>query len=131
MADIINEKSYFATVIKNMDSKDFEANDKFFEVFSSVGDEVDLQRIESNNNNEPYSVEMELCECNLESWLLFMENERLHKALSHLTCDQLEFIFELVRFDFNQRDYADNKGVSKQAVSKRFRKICKEIKKYF
>ena len=131
MADIINEKAYFATVIKNMDIKDFEANDKFFEMFSSVGDEVDLQRIEANDSHEPYSVEMDLCECSLESWLLFMENERLHMALSHLSCGQLEFIFELAMLDFDKTEYALQKGVSKQAVSDRFRRISKKIKKYF
>jgi len=135
MAEIKNVEAYFATIVRNSYKDEYRANDSYYDHISSVGDIVDVQQHADSNVSHGYmgtcAVEVSLCEDGLDNWLLFMENERLHKALTRLLPAQVAFLYELAAFDFDRTEYAVAKGVSKQAVSDRFRRISKKIKKYF
>lgn len=107
-------------------------HDHFFKHVSSVGDEVDIQQ-EFSEPERPleYSadfIEQQLSELSVENWLLFMENERLYKALSSLPMAEVEFLLELVaRFKLNQTAFANANGISRQSVSKHFRRFRKKF----
>jgi len=132
MSEIKNPKAYFGTLVRNSQKDEYRANDNFFKHISSVGDEADIQREALTvHKHDSDSIEQQLCEADVESWLLFMESERLHSALTRLLPAQVVFLYELAAFDFDQTKYAAAKGIRKQSVSDRFRRICKKIKKSF
>ena len=133
MADIKNPEAYFKTTVRNSYKDEFRANDNFFKHVSSVGDITDIPN-EYNGNNGVYSdcsIEIQLNESSLENWLLFMDSESLHNALKSLPSAQLTFLFELAAFDFDKTEYAKAKGITQQAVSDRFNRIIKKIRKFF
>lgn len=131
MAEIKNPEAYFGTMVRNSYKDEFRANDNYFKHISSVGDEADIQQelpepkghLESDND----FIEQRLCELSVENWLLFMENERLHKALSGLPVAEVEFLLELAGFHFKKAAFAKAKGVSQQAISKRFHRLRNKI----
>lgn len=132
MAEIKNPEAYFGTMVRNSYKNEFRANDNFFNHISSVGDETDIQQefVEAKRPQEydAYFIERQLCESSGENWLLFMENKRLHTALSSLPMADVEFLLELVvGFKLNQTAFAKANGVSRQSVSKRFRRLRKII----
>ena len=89
MAEIKNPEAYFGTMVRNSYKDEFRANDNSFKHISSVGDEADIQQEstqgERQMEQDSYFIERQLCESSIQNWLLFMENERLHKALSTLS----------------------------------------------
>ena len=132
MAEIKNPEAYFGTMVRNSYKNEFRANDNYFKNISSVGDETDIQQESSEPNRHLESgadfIEQRLSELSAENWLLFMESERLHKALSSLPVKDVEFLLELAAgFKFNQTDFAKANGISRQSVSKRFRGLRKKI----
>ena len=132
MAEIKNPEAYFGTMVRNSYKDEFRANDNFFKHISSVGDEADIQQEFSEPEKQLECdtdfIERQLSELSVENWLLFMENERLHKALSSLPMAEVEFLLELVAgFKLNQTAFAKANGVSRQSVSKRFRRLRNKI----
>jgi len=132
MAEIKNPEAYFGTMVRNSYKDEFRANDNFFKHISSVGDEADIQQEFSEPERQlEYDanfIEQRLSELSVENWLLSMENERLHKALSSLPTAKVEFLLELVAgFKLNQTAFAKANGVSRQSVSKRFRRLRNKI----
>ena len=132
MAEIKNPEAYFGTMVRNSYKDEFRANDNFFKHISSVGDEADIQQEFSEPERQlEYDanfIEQRLSELSVENWLLFMENERLHKALSSLPMAEVEFLLELVAgFKLNQTAFAKANGVSRQSVSKHFRRLRNKI----
>jgi len=132
MAEIKNPEAYFGTMVRNSYKDEFRANDNFFKHISSVGDEANIQQEFSEPERQlEYDanfIEQRLSELSVENWLLFMENERLHKALSSLPTAKVEFLLELVAgFKLNQTAFAKANGVSRQSVSKRFRRLRNKI----
>lgn len=133
MANIKNPGAYFGTIVRNMDKNGFRSNDNFFGHISSVGGEADVLR-KLVNSRQPYenrtdSIEKHLFESDTQNWLLFMENEQLHKALSALPETDIDFLLGLTAFGFNQTEYAAAIGVSRQWISKRFLRLRKIILK--
>ena len=133
MAEIKNTDAYFGAMVRNSRKDDYRANDNFYKHISSVGDELDMQREvvkqRGEETSDTNSVERSLSELDAVNWLLFMENVQLHKALARLPIADVEFLLELSRFNFNQSVYAKMNSISKQAVSKRFRKLREKILK--
>jgi|GEM_PF-2363632 len=132
MAEIKNPEAYFGTMVRNSYKDEFRANDNFFKHISSVGDEANIQQEFSEPERQlEYDanfIEQRLSELSVENWLLSMENERLHKALSSLPTAKVEFLLELVAgFKLNQTAFAKANGVSRQSVSKRFRRLRNKI----
>lgn len=132
MAEIKNPEAYFGTMVRNSYKDEYRANDNFFKHISSVGDEAGIQQESSEPKRHLESdtdfIEQQLSELSVENWLLFMENERLHKALSSLPVADVEFLLELVAgFKCNQTAFAEANGVSRQSISKRFRRLRKKI----
>ena len=104
MSHIKNPNAYFCTVVKNLDKNDFRANDNFYNYIDSIGDEFDIRgKINQQTKRKPdaYSVECLLCDSNVENWLLLMENQRLHMALSSLVEADVEFLLTLSKFNLN------------------------------
>lgn len=84
MAEIKNPMAYFATMVRNSYKTEYRSNDNFYKHISSVGDEHDIQdKLGSEKSvleNDVDSIEKQLSESSVENWLVFMENEKLHKA---------------------------------------------------
>jgi RNA polymerase sigma factor (sigma-70 family) len=112
-----------------MDVKDFAENDRYFNMFSSVGSSSEVQQYESTKDKEYHEAEQTLCDADLENWLLFMENERLHTALCSLPPEDQKFIFDLFSKDMTQREMALQSGISQVSVCKRWRKLAEILKK--
>jgi DNA-directed RNA polymerase specialized sigma24 family protein len=131
MAEINNPEAYFGRMLRNSDKNEYRANDNFYNHISSVGDEYDIQQESAVQDGlqkpDANSIERQISEASAENWLLFMENERLHKALSTLPTADVEFLLELARFRFNQAIFAKSTRTTRQAVSKRFLRIRKKI----
>ena len=130
MAGAKKSDAYFTVTVKNSYKNEYRSNDNYYNHVSSVGDEVDIER-ETAGKNRPENIaddiDQQLSESSAENWLLFMENERLHTALSGLPLTDVEFLLELAGYHFNKTAYAQTNGSSQQAVSKRFHKLRKKI----
>jgi DNA-directed RNA polymerase specialized sigma24 family protein len=131
MSEIKNPGAYFSTMVRNSYRDEYRSNDNYYSHVSSVGDEIDLQHEYAKRKNVTEygddSPEQQLCENSVENWLLFMEDMRLHAALSSFPASDVEFLLKLAEYRFNQKIYAEACGVTKQATSKRFRRIRKKI----
>ena len=131
MAKINNPEAYFRKVVRNSYKNEYRSNDNFFKHISSVGDETDIQEKYSQATTERKqntdSVENLLSETSAENWLLFMENDQLHKALRQLPVADVEFLFTLAEYHFKQSAFAQDHNLSRQAVSKRFQKLKRKI----
>lgn len=129
MPVIKNKVAYFSIVVRHMDIKDFAENDRYFDMFSSVGGSNEVQQYESTKDKERHEAEQTLCDSNLENWLLFMENEQLHTALCRLSPEDQKFIFNLFSQDLTQREMASRLGISQMEVWRRWRKLAEILKK--
>ena len=131
MAEIIKPNAYFRTVVRNSDKNEYRSNDNYFNYISSVGGEADIQRECSGEKVSSECgtdhIEQALSETSAKNWLLFMKNEQLHIALSSLPISDVEFLLALAGCNFNKSEYAQENGISQQAVSKRFHKLKKII----
>lgn len=76
-------------------------------------------------------VENQIAHKTAEDWLCFINNKRLHAALSSLKQSDLEFIFLFYSNGFTERQVADFLGVHQNAVHKRKKRILKRIKTFF
>ena len=132
MSDIKKPNAYFSTMVRNSRKDDYRANDNFYKHISSVGSEADVQQHTVQNTTrvelDAYYIEQQLCETTAQNWLLFMEDKRLHKALCKLKPKDISFLFALSKYRYNCNEYAQISGFSKQAVSKRFRRLKKILK---
>lgn len=135
MAEIKNPMAYFSTMVRNSYKTEYRSNDNFYKHISSVGDEFDIQEKLDGEKGTPQSgsdaIEQSLGEASAENWLLFMENERLQKALSSLLPADVQFLFALSTFDFKQTALARFLGVSQSAVAQRKKRIFKKILRFF
>jgi DNA-directed RNA polymerase specialized sigma24 family protein len=131
MAEIKNPEGYFTRIVQNSYKDEYRSNDNFYNHISSVGDEheVQLECAKQEAAKEPDAdfVERELCDTSVENWLLLMENERLHTALCNLPTADVKFLLALANYRFNKTDFAKDRGISQQAVSKRFHRLRKKI----
>ncbi len=131
MAEIKNPEAYFSRMIQNLDKNEYRANDNFYNHVSSIGDGGDLQqeymKSKAASEQDAHSIERQIGEASVENWLMFMENERLHSALSSLPTDDLEFLLELAKYRFEKASYAKEYSVTQQAVSKRYHRLRKKI----
>ena len=86
MADIKNPMAYFSAMVRNSRKTEYRSNDNFYKHISSVGDEDDIQdKLGGEKSVQEHGVdyiEKQLSESSVENWLLFMEKECPHKALS-------------------------------------------------
>ena len=134
MSEINKPDAYFRAVVKNSYKNEYRSNDNFYNHISSVGCEADIQQERSKEKVSSEcgtdDIEQSLSELSTGNWLLFIENEQLHKALTSMLPAQLDFLFELAAYDFDQTSYAAAYGVTKQALSDRFRRISKKIKSF-
>ncbi len=135
MAEIKNPMAYFKVVGRNSYHDEQRSNSKFNDHISSVGDETDIQRVfaaqERKFGHNDNSIEPRLCDASVENWLLLMEDERLLTALHSLPRADVEFLLELANLRFEQKDLARLRGVSKQAISQRKKRIFRKIMKFF
>ncbi len=131
MAEIKNPVAYFSRVVRNLDKNEYRANDNFYNHISSIGDGGDLQREYMKSKSAPEqntnAIERQIGEASVENWLLLMDDERLHLALSSLPTDDVEFLLELAKNRFNQAAFAKAISTTRQAVSKRFLRLRKKI----
>ena len=135
MAEIKNPMAYFSAAIRNWNKTDYRSNDNFYKHISSVGDEQDIQDKLGGDKTVRHGgiddIEQRLSEASVENWLLFMENERLHKALTSLPARDVQFLFTLSVFDFKVTVVAKFLGVSATAVSRRKHRIFNKILRFF
>jgi len=82
--------------------------------------------VSKNQTGWLFGGELSMHSC-VKDWLLLMDNERLHTALSSLKESDVEFLLELSKFSFNQSAFSRCHGVSQQAVSKRQKKLVKRF----
>ena len=133
MAEIRNLEAYFGTIVRNSYKNEYRSNDNYFNHISSVGDDSDIQQKSGDDSDKAdlniSSIEMQLYEASVKNWLLFMDNEQLHRALSSLPTADVEFLLELSKFHFQKAAFARVNNVSQQAVSKRFHRLRKIILK--
>ena len=134
MAEIKNSNAYFRKIVRNSYKDEYRANDNYFKHISSVGNEADVQQKSSELKTAPKCdtdcVEGLLSEVSVENWLLFMENERLHKALSALSLSDLELLFILVARGCSHRETAQIYNVTHTSIGKRYRKIILFIRNF-
>jgi DNA-directed RNA polymerase specialized sigma24 family protein len=135
MAEIINPMAYFSAAIGNWNKNDYRSNDNFYKHISSVGDENDLQEKLGGDKTVRHGgiddIEQKLSEASVENWLMFMENERLHKALTSLPKADVQFLFTLSVFNFKAVAVAKFLGITPSAVSRRKRRIIQKILCFF
>ena len=135
MSEIKNPMAYFSAAIRNWNKTDYRSNDNFYKHISSVGDEQDIQDKLGGDKTVRHGgiddIEQRLSEASVENWLMFMENERLHKALTSLRTADVQFLFSLSVFDFNQEALATFLGVTSSAVSRRKKRIFNKILRFF
>ena len=134
MAEIKKPGAYFSTMVKNSYKDEFRSNDNFYNHISSVGDESDVQVEISKSSAPPEgdtdSIEQRLGEGNATNWLLFMENKRLHRALSKLPAYDLNLVYMLYVLRLNQAECADILGINQGSISKRHNRIKNILSKF-
>ena len=135
MTEIKKPEAYFGKMVKNSDRNEFRANDNYFKYISSVGNEVDLQLEASKGKHAQEHItdfiEQQLCEADIDNWLLFMENEQLHKALTELSRPELRLLYVLIVHGLTHREAANLYSVSHTTVGKKYRQIISNIKLFF
>ena len=123
---------YFKKLIRNSDINEYRQNDNSGKYISPVGD--DLYEIEGKkagvSENEDF-LELFIGNRTPQNWLMFIENPKLHSALSQLTADELKLLFLAYVADHSQKELASLYGLTQQGISYRFKKIYEKIKKSF
>jgi len=135
MTEIKNPDAYWHTVIKNLDKNEYRANDNFFEHIDSVGDEYDIRKKmsdgQANDLPDAYFLEHELYETTIENWLMHLENQQLHMALSTLPRQDLELLYLVYVQRAEQRQIAPLYELTPSGLNKRLFRIKAKIKKFF
>lgn len=134
MVEIKNPEAYFGTMVRNSYKNEFRANDNFFNHISSVGDESDIQQesTQGKNRTEPDAnfIEQHLCESSIQNWLLFMENVRLHYAITQLRQTDIQHLYLRFVLKYSNIEIAAHFGLSANAVAKWKRRLINKLKKF-
>ncbi len=135
MAEIKDPEAYFGKVVRNSEKNEFRSNDRFYEHIDSVGDSADVERelakAKSAKESSTDSVEDLLSKADAASWLLFIENEKLYKALSQLSEKDVELLFLIYSAKLRQAEIAHHYGVSQGAIADRHKRLKKKISAFF
>ena len=65
------------------------------------------------------------------NWLMIIDNQKLHSALSALKDEDLNLVFVLFACQLSQREAAELLGIPQTTISKRWRSIKRKIEKFF
>ena len=124
------EKSiaYFMAVVRNSMKNEYRQNDNAAEHITPTGIWFDGYKAPLTGAED---AENQIANQTAEDWLLFINNEHLHTALSTLKHADLDFVFVFYKHGYTERQMAELLGVTQQTVHRRRKKILKLIKSFF
>jgi RNA polymerase sigma factor (sigma-70 family) len=133
MAEIKNPEGYFTEMVQNSYKNEYRSNDNFFNHISSVGDETDIQEAHRTGKKTPKvgQVEDSLVESSVENWLLLMESERLHRALSRLKQKDIQCLYLMFVQRYTNIELGDHFGLKPNTIAKWKQRLIDNLKKYF
>ena len=114
--------SYYEAVVSNSLKNEYRAND-------NAGKHIAFYDTLPERETSDAMIENELVQQEPESWLMFIENPRLHMALSVLTPEELELVYMLMERRYTQAQLAAHYGISQQTISKKYKCIIGNLKK--
>ena len=116
--------AYYKAVVHNSLKNEYRQNDNAAKHITPVG-----LTLETYAGADPFDGDFDaaISVRTPEDWLQTIGDEHLYASLRGLCPDDFEFVFELFTSGMTQKQYADFKGVSKQAIGKRWARIRKVL----
>lgn len=126
--DIKNLAAYCNKVRSNMKKNEYRSNDNEAKYATPTGIWFDGYKTPVADVSD---IEALIAAKSPEDWLQFIENVALHRALSSLKPKDLAFVHEMALYGYSQAQMSERLGISQQAVSRRWQRIQRKIKKFF
>jgi len=115
--------AYYKAVVSNSLKNEYRANDN---ACNHIAFYDELPERESSDA----MIENELAPQSPENLLMFLDNPRLHRALSQLTREELRIVY-LMYLGYKHNEIAEDYGVSRATMTQRIGRIRKKIEKMY
>jgi RNA polymerase sigma factor (sigma-70 family) len=116
--------AYYARTVHNSLVNEIRQNANSSKHIEPVGDK--LPDINNGKGEGENSIEGLISRQNPQDWLMFIDDPKLHNALSHLSPKQLTLLFLINVKGYTQKEISDIYGVTPPAINGRLKTIYKK-----